>query len=584
MPYSPESILWDLLRDKRATTVLRKHLPGIVNAPLGAQLAYVPLAQVVELLDATKTDPAAQRAFFAALADLEHAPPPAPDAAETVTVPAADYEPATVARGSAHANWPTSAARWQPFEVELRGPSHGNPFTDVELTAEFRHGERTLTAYGFHDGDGVCRVRLMPDEEGDWTFRTTSNARSLDGIDGAFTCGPPPPGQHGPVRVHDTFHFRHADGTRHQPIGTTAYAWTHQGEELEKRTLATLAESPFNKLRMCVFPKAYLFNTDEPPLYPFEGSTEAGWDFRRPNPAFFTHLERRIRELGELGVQADLILFHPYDRWGFADMGPVAADRYTAYVVSRLAAFPHVWWSLANEYDLMTDRTAEDWHRTAEVVRRHDPHGHLIGIHNCMAFWDNTADWVTHSSVQRVDVYRTAENTDGWRQEWGKPVVVDECGYEGDIDQGWGNLTGREMVRRFWEGAVRGGYIGHGETYLADDEVLWWSKGGVFKGESPARIAFLRAILEDAPDISPLPSDWDVPVGGVQGVYHLTYFGANQPRYRTFVMPPGTRYHADIIDTWNMTITPTEGPHEGVFTLPLPGLPYIAVRLRAVSA
>jgi hypothetical protein len=51
--------------------------------------------------------------------------------------------------------------------------------------------------------------------------------------------------------------------------------------------------------------------------------------------------------------------------------------------------------------------------------------------------------------------------------------VIDECAYEGDIDQGWGNITGEEMVRRFWEGAVRGGYVGHGETYLHPEDILW---------------------------------------------------------------------------------------------------------------
>ena len=54
-----------------------------------------------------------------------------------------------------------------------------------------------------------------------------------------------------------------------------------------------------------------------------------------------------------------------------------------------------------------------------------------------------------------VDVYRTSENVDAWRRDWGKPVVVDECGYEGDLDHGWGNLTAEELVRRCWEGAVR---------------------------------------------------------------------------------------------------------------------------------
>ncbi len=41
---------------------------------------------------------------------------------------------------------------------------------------------------------------------------------------------------------------------------------------------------------------------------------------RRPNPAFFAHLEQRIADLRALNIEADLILFHPYDRWGYATM------------------------------------------------------------------------------------------------------------------------------------------------------------------------------------------------------------------------------------------------------------------------
>ncbi|MBT8226092.1 MAG: DUF5060 domain-containing protein [Dactylosporangium sp.] len=431
-----------------------------------------------------------------------------------------------------------NAVRWQPYEVMLHGPTAGNPFVEVALRAEFRTGERTLTAHGFYDGDGVYRVRIMPDEQGRWTFRTISGMPSLDGRTGAFDCLPAGADDHGSVRVCDQFHFQHADATRYLPVGTTMYAWTHQPVELEEQTLATLAGTPFNKVRMCVFPKSYRYNTNEPVRYPFEDG-----DVLRPNPEFFRHLERRVGELGALGIEADVILFHPYDRWGYAAMGAAADDRYIRYVVARLAAFPNVWWSMANEYDLVTAKSDEDWNRLAELVRSTDPHGHLLSIHNWTRFWDNGAPWVTHASMQRVDVYRTTENVGVWRAEWGKPVVVDECGYEGDIEQGWGNLNAQELVRRCWEGTVRGGYVGHGETYLADDEVLWWSKGGVLKGESPARIAFLRAILEDAPGagIDPQPSPSDVPIGGVADRWQLAYFGFNQPRLHTFTMEPGTR-------------------------------------------
>lgn len=106
--------------------------------------------------------------------------------------------------------------------------------------------------------------------------------------------------------------FAYADGSLYRPFGTTCYAWAHQGSELERRTLANLAASPFNKLRMCVFPKHYDFNENE------------------------------------------------------------------------------------------------------------------------------------------------------WLALYGKPVVVDECKYEGDLPRQWGNITGREMAHRLWEAFACGSYAGHG--------------------------------------------------------------------------------------------------------------------------
>jgi hypothetical protein len=584
MPYTPDSRLGDVLDSEAARAIALRYLPMITEMPFPVQARHATLGQLISLFDTVRDDPPVQERLFRELAALPDSAPPR-YVAEAAVAPSEAYEPDDVAPGSAVLRAPVSAGRWSVFEVEIDGPSHGNPFTDVELWAHFWQGERSQRVPGFYDGHGVHRIRFMPDTEGPWEFRTESNARSLDGLAGRFDCTPPAPTDHGPVHVHNTFHFRHADGTRCIPLGTTAYAWTHQGEELEERTLRTLAESGFTKLRMCVFPKSYLYNTNEPQLYPFEGSLDAGWDFTRPNPRFFRHLERRIRDLGRLGIEVDLILFHAYDRWGFSDMGRAGDDRYVRYLVARLAAFQNMWWALANEYDLLWSKTTDDWEHIAGLVAAHDPYGHLVSNHNCREFFDNSRPWVTHASMQRVDRYRTAENVDEWRRRWGKPVIVDECGYEGDLDQGWGNLTGEELVRRFWEAAVRGGYVGHGETYWAADEVLWWAKGGVLKGDSAPRVAFLRAVLEDGPEngLEPLPSIWDLPWAGVPGHYYLAYFGFSQPRFRTFAMPPGTAYAVDVIDTWNMTVEAVEGRHEGTFRVDLPARQYMAVRLRAVS-
>ncbi|MGD6749719.1 DUF5605 domain-containing protein [Streptomyces sp. BH105] len=591
MPYGPSTVLRDLLSDARAAAVLRSHLPDLENDPGHVQLRYGTLAQVTQVTQVTqvaegvRTDAASRDALYADLATIEPAPDlgteEAPRPANT-TAPPADEEPADTPLAGARLVAVPTAAQWRPYELELHGPTHGNPFTEVDLRAEFTCGERELTAHGFYDGDGVYRIRVMPDAEGEWTFRTASNARSLDSITGTFHCAPAGPDDHGPMRAHGG-HFRHANGTRFLPLGTTAYAWTHQGDELEEQTLRSLADSPFNKVRMCVFPKSFIHNLNEPPRYPYEGSLKKGWDYERPNPDYFRHLEERIAQLDALGIQADLILFHPYDRWGFSAMSPVEDDRYLRYVVARLSAYPNVWWSLANEYDLVWSKTVDDWHRIASVIRTHDPHQHLMSVHNWVELWDHGIDWVTHASIQRLP-----DETREWRERWGKPVALDEMGYEGDIEWGWGNIAPQELVRRSWEGVVNGGYVTHGECFLDDDnDVLWWSKGGVLKGESTPRLAFLRTILDqtpsDAAGIDPLPSDFDVPMGGVEGRYYLAYFGVQQPRIRTFNLPEGKRFRVDVIDTWNMTVTEVLDTHEGSVTVRLPARPYHAVRLRAVE-
>ena len=309
-------------------------------------------------------------------------------------------------------------------------------------------------------------------------------------------------------------------------------------------------------------------------------TAEGNWDFTRFDPEFFRHLERRIEQLTGLGIETDLILFHPYDRWGFSEMPPAADDRYLRYLVRRLGAHRAVWWSLANEYDLLSSKTTEDWERLADVIGGNDHVGHLTSIHNCFGFYDHGRPWITHCSIQRTDVYRTAENTTQWREAYGKPVVIDECGYEGDIDQGWGNLSGRELVRRCWEGAVRGGYVGHGETYLNEREELWWSKGGELTGDAPPRIGFLLEVTDAAPGgvLEPLPGDWDVPWGGTAD-YRIAYFGFGRPRFRDITTPPGTRWHVDVIDTWNMTVDRHAGTFEGCFRVRLPGREFMAIRL-----
>jgi hypothetical protein len=575
--FDRHSPLRRVLENDDAARRIREQAPEF-SASAVEQFRDFPFGPILALVLGA-SDPRTE-ALVAAISELEDATP-VPHEVPPIH-PNRNFEPAEVPRGSSLVKIPSNAEAYSRADIEFAGPSHGNPFVDVELSASFESEGQIIRSGGFYDGDGRYVIRFLPPAAGSWKFVTTSTARSLDGISGALEVqaghGP------GPARVTEDGHFAFADGAPFVPVGTTAYVWTHQPLPLEEQTLSTLANSPFNKLRMCLFPKHFLFNSNEPERFVFPRSKDGGWDTTRFDVDYFAHLERRVEELGRIGVQAELILFHPYDRWGFLDLGRAADDRYLRYVVRRLAAFPNVWWSMANEYDLILSKRREDWDRLGRLVRAEDHVGHPTSIHNWIELFDHSADWVTHCSIQGGDE-RIGEKIEEWTREWGKPVIIDEFGYEGDIDQNWGNLTAETVVQRYWDGMIRGGYLTHGETFWAADDVLWWSKGGTLKGESPARIEFLKRIVSESPSgrLDPLRSDWDYPWGGVPGRYMVLYFGSHRPRSRDVTIPTGVTVEVDVIDTWNMTVEKLPGIHSGRVHVALPARPYIAIRLRSIT-
>lgn len=491
--------------------------------------------------------------------------------------------------------------KWGAFEAAVHGRMDGNPFVDYNIKGLFIHKNEKKQVEGFYDGDGIYKIRFMPSFTGSYTF-DISGSFSPESYQGTFECVNPTGNNHGPVRVANMYHFEYEDGTPYYSIGTTCYAWTHQPVPLQEKTLETLKNSAFNKIRFCVFPKHYDYNLSEPITYPYQGipcdsskltsenfSEYNGaapgneWDFSRFNPRHFQLLEKRIQDLMNLGIEADLIIMHPYDRWGFSQMDSEQDDLYWNYLIARFSAFRNVWWSLANEYDLMTGKKTADWERYAAILCEKDPYNHLRSIHNCRPFYDYSRPWITHCSIQRQDSYKTAEYTDEWRERYKKPVVLDEIAYEGNIEHGWGNISGKELVRRFWEATCRGGYAGHGETYLAKDNYLWWSHGGALHGESPERLKFLQKILEETPGLGlqPVQASWDeVAAEGGSG-YYIYYYGFNRPCFRQYYFDDNNEYRVELIDTWDMKIE-EKGMYKGKFKVDMPGKEYMAVRIRRV--
>ncbi len=481
--------------------------------------------------------------------------------------------------------------RWGVYELVLSGPSTGNPYMEVELAATFKSGDASIEVPGFYDGGGTYRVRFSPPSQGKWTYQTRSNVAALAGKKGSFRCVAPTGANHGPVQVVNTHYLRYADGTPYYAIGTTAYQWTSVKQSVQAKTLETLAKAPFNKIRMCVFPKHYQYgNETEPWMYPFARKDTIN-DLTQPNYEFFRNFDQRVAQLSDMGIQADVILFHPYDVWGYSKMGKEMNEKYVRYLIARLSAYRNVWWSLANEWDVPSIKTTIDWEGIGTLLQREDPHQRLRGIHNWYDsedhFFDHTRPWVTHVSAQTAQFYNAIK----WRKQYQKPLLFDEMRYEGDVKSGWGNMKGQEMASYFWMAGLSGGYPTHGDTFRNDadeaTEVRWWAKGGTLMGQSPERIRYFKSVMEQAP-VTQMSPELVTPGEPKKLSNNLYIFSKPGAYYRAYVAEAGQDielnltgtkdYTVEVLDTWNMKTIEKSVAKPGLYRYKTT-VPYTAVRL-----
>ena len=494
--------------------------------------------------------------------------------------------------------------QYQLFELEFLGAEPTGSHVAIELAADFTIAldgrEETQAVQGFYAGGGVYKIRFYPTKVGTYQWQVHSGIPLSGALTGAVTSTAASATGQGLVQAVGT-HFEYEDQTIFHPFGTTIYALAHQESALIEQTYATLKASPFNKVRHCVFPKSYDFNHNEPDYFAFEKDEAGNWDVTRPNFAFWDHLESVIFTLGKLGIQSDLILFHPYDRWGFASLSQEENLIYLDYLLRRFSAIPTIWWSLANEYDLCFNKTMADWYEFEDYVAAHDPYHHLLSNHNCFEFYDFSRPQITHCSLQTTQV----ESATKWLQKWQKPLVYDEVSYEGDLSHAWGNISGFKMAHLFWLACAQGAYVTHGEVFWATDEVLWWSKGGVLKGSSPARIAFLKTIVDSFPgalatwedevkviDDSPF---WALAkaIPEAQQESHLVreakcrvrcgdeifmeYLAHHCTRFVDWTLPTTKSYRVEMIDMWEMTRTTVMEHVNGKIQIELPGKEGMAI-------
>lgn len=318
--------------------------------------------------------------------------------------------------------------------------------------------------------------------------------------------------------------LRWADGTPYHPLATT---WFDDPAEPDRWVDAcrAVAASPFDRVRL------------------------------RADPDNLGVLDRRVQDLLAIDAGADVVVTS-------------SDEPFIRTLVNRLAAYRNLTWCL----------DGSQVRRVAELIAEYDSGRHLIAVHAEPTAVDPGPPWFTHLSVPLENL----RGVSALRRDYGKPVYVDACGYEGNGSTPDTSLTSAQLLTRIWEGTVRGAHVSHGEWYESGDAP--WSGGGSRPtGAVAQRLRLLRQVLDELPDgVEPIDDYRDAPTLAVPGSYYLQYLGEHRFPERTFTLPSGT-YQVEVLDVFNHTVRRSHETVTDTLTVRLPGTQYQAVQIRRTS-
>lgn len=323
--------------------------------------------------------------------------------------------------------------RWGRFEaVVVNEKKYADPYRDVRLEVTYtRQDARHIKFWGFHDGGTTWKLRFMPGEVGVWKY----DARFSDGtpgIEGEFTCvesetpGPVIADPDNPIW------FRHAGG---QPALLRSF---HVGDrffaanwDAAQRTafLDWAQQQGYDTLSIASF----FLNRDA------EGRGR-GWQTPKLWPLDAAEYRKAEAILDDL-AQRKIVVFPFAGFFGRSSNMPREPDEQVRYLEYTLARFGPYWNLLLNvggPEPLLGNNaylTADDIHRLGTEIRRRDPFGHLLTIHNPTGddkFKD--AEWLSFGTLQgpkTIDLARLAAGLRKNHHEH-KPLFAQETLWSGN--------------------------------------------------------------------------------------------------------------------------------------------------------
>jgi hypothetical protein len=343
--------------------------------------------------------------------------------------------------------------------------SYGNPYLDVELTAEVTppagSGEDPYTIPGFWDGGDTWRVRWAPRSPGLYEIRTTCTDTTDAGLSGrvfTWTASSAWSAQWAPrgfVKIDpDTQHYLACDDDTNW-INLYERAWDqpqftdeHWRELCDRR-----AEYGFTLLQAVVYNPSEHWEDGE---YPFGGAD--GTDHDVINPLSWQRVDERVR----YAVQQGLVVYLMTSSNGQHFEWPEEQrERLYRTMVARYAAY-NVGFGGGEEVDRGGFGTDDKYRHMIDSLHNLDPYRRIVGLHaesvGVYVVPEDVDIFVIQYYTSDID-YDTGHETS---RTWGKPFVNGETWYFDSGNPGMDDpVTVRRMAWRILLGGAAGYTYGH---------------------------------------------------------------------------------------------------------------------------
>ena len=295
-----------------------------------------------------------------------------------------------------------SVGIWSRFEREIENTrQYEDPYRDVTLKTTWERPDGTKVDFeGFYDGETVWKIRFMPDQVGRWTY-SASFSDGTHGANGAFECvNSNIPGMISKDRGNPIwFGFK---GGRHALIRSFHVGdrfFAENWPQAKRRAFLDWAQQQgYNMLSVA----SHYLNRDAK-------GRGRGWktpDLWPLNAAEYRRMEAIIDDLA-----GRRMMIYPFA--GFFGQSsdfptrPAEQELYVRYTLARIGPYWNLLFNVAGPEpaikakEFQNAMSSEHVHRLGRMIKRRDPFGHLLSIHNPSGddpYRD--ADWLSYGTLQ----------------------------------------------------------------------------------------------------------------------------------------------------------------------------------------